>query len=271
MAHRIASRPLAVAAALAIACSAPAHGALPLIAGLGKQLLKDMLFDGVKSQLMGSLSGMGCKGAALASLVSPGGLKRAATQALAPTLPVAAGMPQVLGPGVGMPALPVGGGADTAQAMAQMQQMMAGRMGAGMSPEAMAQMQAQMPALQQMLSQQPLSRTETMAVFDELADLGVMTPSMQTEMRDCMTLAPPGATDALGRSGALFKNMVLPQLREAREQMTNLQPQEREQLANDIVDGLKEASPEDRKAFLDGFGAGFFPRDVVDAVRAKVR
>ena len=271
MSHRIAARPLAVAAALAIACSVPAHGALPLIAGLGKQLLKDMLFDGVKSQLMGSLGGMGCKGAALASLASPGGLKRAATQALMPTLPAAAGMPQALGPAVGMPALPVGGDADTAQAMAQMQKMMAGRVGAGLSPEAMAQMQAQMPALQQMLAQQPLSSAETVAVFDELAELGVMTPSMQSELRDCIALAPPGAGDALGRSGAMLKNMVLPQLRDARAQMANLEPAEREQLANGIVDGLKEASPEDRKAFLDGFGAGFFPRDVVDAVRAKVR
>ena len=269
MSHRIAARPLAVAAALVIACSLPAHGALPLIAGLGKQLLKDMLFDGVKSQLMGSLAGMGCKGAALASLASPGGLKRAATQALTPTLPGAAAMPQTLG--IGMPAMPGAGGADAAQMQALMQQMMAGRMGAGMSPEAMAQMQAQMPALQQMLSQPPLSRSETMAVFDELAELGVMTPSMQSELRDCMTLAPPGAGDGLGRSGAMMKNMVLPQLREARTQMANLDPAEREQLANGIVDGLKEASPEDRRAFLDGFGAGFFPRDVVDAVRAKMR
>jgi hypothetical protein len=236
---------------------------LPLIAGLGKQLLKDMLFDGIKSQLMGSLAGMGCKGAALASLASPGGLKRAATQALMPSLP-GAGMPQVMG---GMPA-----GADPAQMQALMQQMMAGRMAPGtMSPEAMAHLQAQMPALQQMLSQQPLSRAETVAVFDELAELGVMTPSMQSELRDCMALAPPGASDALGRSGAMMKNMVLPQLREAREQMAKLDPAEREQLATDIVDGLKDAAPEDRKAFLDGFGAGFFPRDVVDAVRAKMR
>jgi hypothetical protein len=261
MGHRIASRSRAVAVAVAIGCSTPAHGALPLVAGIGKQLLKDLLFDGVKSQLVGALGGMGCKGAAAASLLAPGGVKRAAAQALMPSLPVA-----------GMPTMPGAGSADTAQVMAQMQQLMAGRMGPGaMSPEAMAQMQAQMPALQQMLAQQPLSRAETITVFDELAELGVMTPAMQSELRDCVMLAPPGAGDSIGMTGAMLKNMLLPQLRSAREQMANLQPQEREQLANEMTEALKDASPEDRKAFLDGFGAGFFPRDVVDAVRAKTR
>jgi hypothetical protein len=269
MSHRIAPTSLAVAVALAIGCGMPAHGALPLVAGIGKTLLKDLLFDGVKSHLIGSLGGMGCKGAAVASLLSPGGVKRAAVQALTPSLPMA-GMPQTLG--MGMPAVPGAGNADTAQLMAQMQQMMAGRMGHGtMSPEAMAQMQAQMPALQQMLQQPPLSRAETITVFDELAELGVMTPAMQSELRDCLMLAPPGVGDSIGMSGAMLKNMVLPQLRAAREQMANLQPQEREQLANEMTEALKEASPEDRRAFLDGFGAGFFPRDVVDAVKAKSR
>jgi hypothetical protein len=269
MGHHIASHALAAAVALAIGWSLPAQGALPLVAGIGKSLLKDLLFDGVKSQLIGSLGGMGCKGAAVASLLSPGGLKRAAVQALTPSLPMA-GMPQTLG--MGMPAMPGAGNADLAQAMAQMQQMMAGRAGPGaMSPEAMAQMQAQMPALQQMLQQQPLSRAETITVFDELAELGVMTPAMQSELRDCLMLMPPGAGDSIGMSGAMLKNMVLPQLRAAREQMANLQPQEREQLASEITEALTEASPEDRKAFLDGFGSGFFPRDVVDAVKAKNR
>src|SRR5512134_982142 len=269
MGHRFASRSLAVTAALAIACSEPAHGALPLLAGIGKSLLKDLLFDGVKSQLVGALGGTGCKGAAVASLLSPGGVKRAAAQALTPSLPVA-GLPQTLG--MGMPAVPGSGNADTVQMMAQMQQLMAGRTGPGaISPEAMAQMQAQMPALQQMLQQRPLSRDETIAVFDELAELGVMTTDMQSELRDCLTLAPPSAGDALGMSGAMLKNMVLPQLRAARAQMADLQPHEREQLTNEMAEALKEASPEDRKAFLEGFGSGFFPRDVVDAVRAKTR
>jgi hypothetical protein len=216
--------------------------------------------------LMGSLAGMGCKGAAVASLLSPGGARRAVLPSAMPTLPTS--MPQMMGTAA-MPGLPAG--ADSTQTMAQMQQALAGRLPAGaMSPEMMAQLNATMPGLQQAMSQ-PLSRAETAAVFDELAELGVMTPAMQSEMRDCLTLAPAGAGDTLGMGAAIFKNMVLPQLRTAREQMANLQPQEREQLANEIAEAMKEASPEDRKAFQEGFGQGFFPPDVVNAVKAKLR
>jgi hypothetical protein len=265
MRHLQAMRTCGVAA-LSIALAAPVHAVLPLIAGLGKQLVKDLLFDGVKSQLMGSLSGMGCKGAAMASLLTPGATLRASLPSAMPSLP--AGMPQLMGGA--MPALPVGG--DTAQMTALMQQAMAGRMpsGAAMSPELMAQMNGAMPALQQTMAQ-PLSRAETLAVFDEMAELGIMTPAMQSEMRDCVMLAPPSAGNTLGMTGAMFKSMLLPQLRAAREQMANLQPEEREQLANDIAQAMKDASPEDRKAFQDGFGAGFFPPEVTTAVKAKLR
>jgi hypothetical protein len=116
---------------------------------------------------------------------------------------------------------------------------------------------------------QPLSRAETLAVFDELADLGVLSPAMRAEARDCITLAPPGAN--VGMAGAMLKNMVVPQLRASRDMMASLSPEERLQLADEIVDGLKEASPEDRKAFQDGFGIGFFPPDVVERVKAKLR
>jgi len=250
-------RAVALATVLCIGLATPVHAALPIVAGLGKQLVQNLLLDGVKSQLLGSLSNMGCKGAAVASLLTPGG----ARQAL-----LSQAMPGMAMPGMSMPGLP--GGAESAQMQALMQQAMAGRLpaGAAMSPE----MMSQLGAAQQAMSQ-PLSRSETAAVFDELAELGVMTPAMQSELRDCLTLAPPNATAALGMSGALFKNMVLPQLRLAREQMANLQPEEREQLANDIVEAMKEASPEDRKAFQQGFGQGFFPREVVDAVKLKMR
>jgi len=47
MTHRTLRRALAVAV-IAVAATAPAHGVLPLVAGFGKQLIKDMLIDGVK-------------------------------------------------------------------------------------------------------------------------------------------------------------------------------------------------------------------------------
>lgn len=134
----------------------------------------------------------------------------------------------------------------------------------------MAQIQSAMSAMQQAMAQ-PLSPAEAQAVFDELATLGVMTPEMQSEAHDCIALAGPSAAPGLGASAALMKNMVLPKLREARERMANLTPEEREQLSSEIAQAMKDASPEDRKAFQEGFGVGFFPTDVVDAVRAKMR
>ena len=153
--------------------------------------------------------------------------------------------------------------------MSMMQQQMGGRMPA-MSPEQMAQLNASMAAMQQAMAH-PLSRAETMAVFDELAALGVMTPQMQSEAHDCVELAPPSATDSLGMTGALMKNLVLPQLRQAREQMANLSPEQRDQFVDEIAQAMKDASPEDRKAFQEGFGVGFFPPDVVESVKARLR
>ena len=42
-------------------------------------------------------------------------------------------------------------------------------------------------------------------------------------------------------------------------------------LGKQIVQAMKDAPPADRKAFQDGFGAGFFPPDVVSAVKAQLR
>jgi hypothetical protein len=36
------------------------------------------------------------------------------------------------------------------------------------------------------------------------------------------------------------------------------------------VESLQNASAQDRKLFLEGFGAGFFPAPVVESVRAKM-
>jgi hypothetical protein len=258
---------------------------------MGKQLIKNMLIDGVKSQLIGSLGGMGCKGAALASVLSattggnpglPGGLS--ALSGGMPALPagmtampggVPSGMASMLGmPGAGaMAAAPGAMGAMASPQMMAMLQEQLGKSGAAMptmSPEQLAQMNAGMAAMQQAMAQ-PLSRAETLAVFDELGELGVMTPAMQSEVRDCVMLALPSASASLGMTGALMKNMVVPQLRSAREQMANLQPEEREQLATEIAQAMKDLSPEDRKAFQEGFGSGFFPPDVVTAVKSKLR
>ena len=304
MAHRSSRQMTAlIAAVVAIGVALPAHGVLPLIAGLGKQIVQNMLIDGVKSQLIGSLSGMGCKGAALASLVASSSARGMGGMLGGGMLPGLAGgramppgiavmpsdaMPSGAMPNMadartmraarGAPEIPnLASGADLqsmdlSKMMALMQQQMGSRVGAmpSMSPEQMAMLQSSMAAMQQAMSQ-PLSRAETQAVFDELAELGVMTPDMQSEARDCVTLAPASADASLGMSAALIKSMVLPQLRSAREQMAHLQPEDRERLASEIAQAMKDASPEDRKAFQEGFAAGFFPPDVVDSVQARLR
>jgi hypothetical protein len=289
MGHRFSRRAMALTAAVAALWSAPAaYGVLPLVAGLGKQLVQNLLIDGVKSQLMGSLSNMGCKGAALASLISGGkaGVAGMLGSALMPGqsggVPSAIAIPSgmAMPPGMAMPSgmsMPGMGdskamGGDLSSMTALMQQQLGARAGSmpTVTPDQMAQINASMAAMQQAMSQ-PLSRAETLATFDELAELGVMTPAMQSEVRDCVTLAPPSASASLGMAGALMKNTMLPQLRMAREQMANLQPEEREQLAAEIAQAMKDLSPEDRKAFQEGFGAGFFPPDVVSSVKAKLR
>jgi hypothetical protein len=94
---------------------------------------------------------------------------------------------------------------------------------------------------------------------------------MRSEAKDCIALAPPGAGDQLGSTGAMLKSTVIPAARDAKARMADASPEEQKQLADSMADALKSASPEDRKAFFDGLGLGFFPPAVVDQVRAQVK
>jgi hypothetical protein len=83
-------------------------------------------------------------------------------------------------------------------------------------------------------------------------------------------LAPPGSDAQIGAAGAMLKTIVLPSLRETRERLANLTPDEQDQLAQGMIDALQKATPTDRRAFFDGMGAGFFPGPVVEKVRAAM-
>jgi hypothetical protein len=155
-----------------------------------------------------------------------------------------------------------------AQVMAMAQQQ-AGMNAPAMTPEQMAQVQQTMAAMQGAMAN-PLSREETLGVFDELGDLGLLTDSMRSEARDCIMLAPPGSDAQVGATGALIKTTVLPRLREAKQRLANLTPEEQDQLAQSMIEELQKASAADRKAFLDGLGVGFFPAPVVEKVQAGV-
>lgn len=172
------------------------------------------------------------------------------------------------------PEMPPAGAMDPAmmtQAMAMAQQQMGGNAGGFpvMNQEQTAQMQQMMAAMQDAMAH-PLSRGETLAVFDELGELGLLTPAMKSEARDCIMLAPPGDDAQMGAAGAMMKSTLLPKLRETRQRLANLTPEEQDQLTQGMVDALQKASPADRKAFFDGMGLGFFPAPVVEKVKAAL-
>jgi hypothetical protein len=294
--------------AAAVLAAAPVGAILPA-AIMGKEILQNFIFGEVKGHLIGSLSDMGCKGSRLAGLIAsatagagPGGGMMPPGMAGGMGLPNGMGVPNgmTMPNGMGMPGgsnMPGGmgmpGGAAMGGAMGgsgsaaghgiptaspeQMSQMMATGMPdpammagmSGMSPEQAAQMQQAMAGIQEAM-QHPLSRSETVAVFDQLHDMGVLPDDVRDQVRECIALAPPGAGQSIGTTGALFKTMVLPQLQDMKKQMDALTPEEQAQLEDGMVGALKEASPKDRDAFLKGFGEGFYPASVVQAVRSRM-
>jgi hypothetical protein len=172
-------------------------------------------------------------------------------------------------PGAGRMDLPTMSGAqagDMSQVMAAMQ----ARSGGGMSPEQMAMAQEAMASMQKAM-EHPLTRPETLAVFTDLKELGVLTDSMHSEVRDCILLAPPGSDRQLGQTGAIVKEVLLPKLHETKARLASLSPEEQAQLAQGIAEALQQARPEDRKAFQEGLGLGFFPKPVVEQVEALAR
>ena len=257
------------------------HAVLP-IAVFGKEFLRNVIFGQAKDQLIGSLAGMGCKGARLASLIASvdsaktfagGGMPRGMPGAV----PGGAKLPES---GMMMPrgmVVPPGVGGAAGMPESQMRALMQGGMPnpammpsmSEMSPEQATQMQNAMAAMQQAM-EHPLSRAETIAVFDEMASLGLMTNEMRGQVRECIELAPSESVQSVGMAGAMVKSMMLPALRDAKQTMNNLTPAEQGELADALVDGLKQSSAKDRQVFLEGFGAGFFPAPVVAKVRARI-
>ena len=296
-----------------LAAPVAARAILPLLVAMGHKILKDMILNEVKGQLLGSLSGMGCKGARIAGLIataeatthaSGGGLaggamvhpaaggiggptgglggqargglmggaaSRSPGGGAGETAMQGAGRPGGMGvrggPGTSLMGVAPGAQPDMAQAMAMMQAQHPGM--TKVSPEQMAQMQEVMAGLQDS-ADHPLSRPETIEVFDELRDMGVLTDAMHEEARECILLAPPGSDQALGQTGAIMKTMLLPQLRQTRERLAVLTPEEQDELADGFANAYREAAPADRRNIQEGLGLGFFPAPVVEKVRTRL-
>jgi hypothetical protein len=174
-----------------------------------------------------------------------------------PGMPGIAGMP-------GMAGLPGGLTGGNAEMMARMRELMpsAGQLpaGTGIDPE-------QMSRIMQAMSQ-PLSPPETLAVIDEMAEIGFLPKAMQTELKECMVLLP-AAAPALGMGMGMLKPM-LPQLRQAREQLHALSPAEQDELVAALAPEIKALAADERKPFLEFLDSGFFPKRVAEGLRAQL-
>ena len=261
--------------ALAITLALPAppsHALAPIVAMLGKKLLQDMLTSTLKGMLFNSLGDLGCKGTALANGIrSLSSFKGAGAGALSGmfAMPSLATMPNLRG----LPGVAPGAGIAGMTGMAGMPNM------AGMPPEIAAMMSRMMPGggldaeqtellagLKDSMGT-PLSPQETLATIDEMGELGLLAPAMASELKECL-LVLPQAAQALGMGMGMMKTM-LPQFREARDEMRRLSPVEQDELAAVLALELDQAPQADRKLMLAELRGGLFPPRVVDALSKR--
>ena len=248
---------LALAAALALA-SPPSEAIAPVLLLLIKQIAQDAAKSMIKDALLSGLSGMGCKGIALANALQAFDLRSAA-----------GGAGGMMGMRGGMPNLPAGiglglGGGMPPEMAAKMDALMpnAGQLPPGM---ALAPDQMAMMARMQQAMGQPLSPPETLATIDELFDLGFLPKAIQTEFKECMVLVP-ASIPALGMGMGMMKPMI-PQLRQAREQVRALSPQEQDEVAAALVEQIKPLPADERASLLEYLDSGFFPLRIVAAAK----
>ena len=244
-------RPVLCSLVLAMAL-APSPGAAiaPALLFMIKQIGQQAASSMIKDALLSSLSGMGCKGMALSNALTAFDLRRGG--AALPTLPAGMAMP--------MPGMTP----DMAARMSSLMSSQAGSLPPGtLDPNAMATM-----ARMQQAMAQPLSPTETLATIDELFELGLLPKAMQSELKECMVLVP-AAVPALGSGMGMLKT-VLPQMRQAREQLHALSPEEQDEVAAALVQEIKSMPADDRATLLEHIGGGFFPPRVAEGVKSRL-
>ena len=296
--HRASTRLGAFALAAAIALvPARSEAIAPALLFVLKQIAQDMAKSMLKDALVSGLAGMGCKGIALASALEALDLRRgigniggagamlglagggsakiglgaAAMPSGMPNLSAMAGMP-ALPSLAGMPALGsvsglAGGGGASAELAARMHRLMpdAGQIpaGAGLGPDQLATMTRMLQSMSE-----PLSPVQTVATIGELSELGFLPKAVQTELKECM-LVLPASIPALGMGMAMLKPIV-PQLRQAREQMRSLSPAEQDEVAAALAAEIAPLPKEQRAEFIEHLGSGFFPPRVSDGVKQRL-
>jgi hypothetical protein len=300
---------LTLACSLALA-PVPSAAIAPVLLLLVKQIAKDAAQSMLKDLVLSSLNGMGCKGIALANALQGLDLRQGAGGGMGGVMGLlgGGGLPKPGGSGVpglaqGIPGMPAGmatsqtpagmtipgmpgglpgaaglpgmtgvpglaglqgmgiGALDGGDLMARMRSMMAaGQMPSDVDPE-------QITRFMQAMSQ-PLTPPETLAVMDEMNEIGFLPKAMHAELKECMVLLP-GAAPALGMGMGMMKTM-LPQLRQAREQLHALSPAEQDELVAALAPEMKALAADERKAFLDFLDGGFFPKRVADGLRVRL-
>ena len=289
MTHRPRLRRSAAAIAVVLVLApAPSAALAPVVAMMVKQMVQQSVTSMVKDTLLGSLRGMGCKGIALSNAITALDVRGGGRAALAGGLQGMTGMGVPGMPGVAVPGMPAGmvvqggmpnvgavaGGPPGAagplgdEAMRKMQSQMQGQMQGMPMPTLDPSQMAMLAQAQAMLSQPPASPAETLATIDEMAAIGLLPKPMQSELKDCMTLLPQAAP-ALGMAMGMLKPM-LPQIRQAREQLHALSPDEQDEVAATMAAELQSVSAEDRKLMLENLDGGFFPPRVAEGVKAKL-
>lgn len=283
---------LVLAGALAFA-PAPSEAIAPVLLVFVKQIARNVAESMLKDAILSSLDGMGCKGIAIANALRALDARRGGGAALgmldAAGLPggatgLPAGVPGMSGmsgmgamakmpslpPGVGgMPAGSAGGpgGAMPPEVAAKMAALMPGAgslpAGMGLDPE-----QAAMLAQLQQSMAEPLSPQETLATLDELADLGFLPRSIQSELKECMVVLPTSIA-ALGMGMGMLKPIV-PKLRQARAELHALSPTEQDEVAVALADEIAPLPSGQRAEFVDSLGSGFFPPRIVAAVKERL-
>ena len=269
---------------------APSEAIAPLLLVVLRQIAQDAAKSMLKDMLLSSLRDTGCKGMALADALEGFNLRSAASGAgrmatlpagmTMPALPAGMAMPNLAGAMGGGPKLPaglgmaMGGGLPQgipADVAAKMGSLMPGVSGMGQLPAGMALDPDQMAALasiQQAMSQ-PLSPPETLAAIDTLLELGFLPKAMHAELKECMLLVP-AAAQALGMGMGMLKPMI-PQLRQAREELHALPVAEQDEVAAALAQDLKALPPSERTAAIEYFDSGFFPKRVSEGVKARLQ
>ena len=283
---------ISLVAATLVVAPARSDAIAPVLLVMLRQIAQDVAKSMLKDALLSSLEGMGCKGIALANALEALDLRRSLTGGAGGLAALGRGVPQ-MPPGMsgvagmpGMPSMPaLPGGAPTLAGMpalpplagmggigpippemaARMSAMMPGigQMPAGLGPEQMAMM----ARLQQAMGE-PLSPAETVATIDELAELGFLPKPIQAELKECMVVLPTSIV-ALGMGMGMLRP-IIPQLRDAREQLHALSPAEQDEVAEALVQELAPLPPSQRAEFLQVLDGGFFPERVRDGVRARL-